>query len=804
MKILTKIAMANNRENKTRSILIMAAVALTTMLITAIGTFGYGGMKGNVENAEILYGNYLGAFSQIEEEQLHEMEKRGEIDQIGLTAYGGEADTKGSSQLLWADEKALIMTNGYAMIREGKIPEKMHEIAASEAFFKQLGYENIEIGDEVIIPVRQNGKQPYQEEHFTVTGILQDGTGAQAQQSSTALISKAYYDDKTAGEDARYTAYFTLGAGVKGDWDEIKALLKDLAAQCGVDSKNLIENNNLISAKYAPTSEVLVPCIFIALIVVIFAAVVIYNIFQIGIARKIQEYGKIKAIGATRKQMKQIIVKEGMSLAVIAVPVGLAAGYFITTWMFNRAMNFAAGASESIRLEEVSLFSPWIILLSAAVSLVTVRVALIRAVKTVASITPVRAFTYEESAANQKGFRKGHKALRITGLIRSDLAANKKRNIITIVMMGLSCILFVAVASIASSIDFEYDARNSVERGDFQIELNYDNSDAVYRENNLDYLLAHDPISESVIEELRNTEGVTKIQTRNYLVFEKGGIKQSVAIFDRQGFEDELGKSGVIGDFSYDTVSRKNGYIYGYSHFMKESGQKIGDEISGTLSGGSSRADYTGTAMGAFGSVSADFIITEDTARKLGVFDNSYAYLWLWCDADARDGLSDKIRQMFDDNEHVYWESYEEAYDISERSGLLLKVFAYAFLILIGIICFLNMANTMIMNVITRKREWGILQAVGMSNRQLGSMLQSEGLLFTVGSVLISLLIGLPAGYAAFVFSKNEGFFGINVYHFPFPEVCAMIGVLFVMQMTLSFVLSRNVKKESVIDRIRY
>ena len=114
------------------------------------------------------------------------------------------------------------------------------------------------------------------------------------------------------------------------------------------------------------------------------------------------------------------------------------------------------------------------------------------------------------------------------------------------------------------------------------------------------------------------------------------------------------------------------------------------------------------------------------------------------------------------------------------------------------------MANTMIMNVITRKREFGILQAVGMSNGQLGKMLQLEGIFFTAGSILISLIIGLPAGYGAFLYSKNEGFFGISTYHFPAAEVLIMVSVLLIMQIILSFVLSKNVKKESIIDRIRY
>ena len=40
-----------------------------------------------------------------------------------------------------------------------------------------------------------------------------------------------------------------------------------------------------------------------------FSVVVIYNIFQVGIVNKIQEYGKIKALGATKKQMKQLIFR---------------------------------------------------------------------------------------------------------------------------------------------------------------------------------------------------------------------------------------------------------------------------------------------------------------------------------------------------------------------------------------------------------------------------------------------------------------------------------------------------------------
>ena len=183
-----------------------------------------------------------------------------------------------------------------------------------------------------------------------------------------------------------------------------------------------------------------------------------------------------------------------------------------------------------------------ILLIAALISLVTVRMALIRAVKTIVSITPVSAIVYEEYTGNKKGYRKGHKALNITGLIKSDLAINKKRNLTTILVMGLSCILFVTISSLASSIDPEYDARNT--------------------ENNLDQILKNNPISREAIQSFEAIDGVTKTQTRNYLTFEEEGIKRTVAVFDREGFESELEKSGVVGDFTYDEVSRADGYVF--------------------------------------------------------------------------------------------------------------------------------------------------------------------------------------------------------------------------------------------------
>lgn len=76
--------------------------------------------------------------------------------------------------------------------------------------------------------------------------------------------------------------------------------------------------------------------VFIAAVVILFSIVVIYNIFYVGMIQKVQEYGKLRAIGMTKKQMKQMIFREGMILSGISIPVGLIVGYFGTDLFLRR------------------------------------------------------------------------------------------------------------------------------------------------------------------------------------------------------------------------------------------------------------------------------------------------------------------------------------------------------------------------------------------------------------------------------------------------------------------------------------
>ena len=76
--------------------------------------------------------------------------------------------------------------------------------------------------------------------------------------------------------------------------------------------------------------------------------------------------------------------------------------------------------------------------------------------------------------------------------------------------------------------------------------------------------------------------------------------------------------------------------------------------------------------------------------------------------------------------------------------------------------------------------------------------------IFTVGTICVALAAGLPLGYALFSYAKHHGIFGMNVYHIPLIPILVMILLVGILQIVLSLVLSSNLKKETLVERIRY
>ena len=744
MKTISRIAYSNDKKNKTRSILIMMSICLTTMLLVIISTVGNGMIRLQKSQAAGSYGSNYGLFVAADGSQLKEVNRRAEIDATGTMCTEGIIKGNENGGFVCMDETArkMLPYNKEYELKEGKYPGGTQEIAAGRAFFSEMGYDDVKVGDTVTLDYRAGMQSEYKPEEFVVSGILYDRDEYTIEASYVAFGSQEFYDEHVAENDRQYNIYFTLNDSANVSMNNIDSVIKQIAAACGIEEKNVIVNDLYLQWVLQPSYETIAVCGVLILAIVLFSVVVIYNIFQVGIANKIQEYGKIKALGATKKQMKQLIFREGIFLTFFSIPVGLLFGFLIAKCGFNwlveqgNLVSTQTGSME-VQNQQVPLFSLPVMLLCIFVSFLTVALALRKPMKIVSRISPIEATRYLENAGTQKkGKRNGRKNVTVFSMAMANVTGNPKRTIGTILTMGFSCVLFVIISNYVGNIDTEHEARLSVNHGQFELQLDYSAEyDERYPENNLDTILTDDPLNDSLIEEIKSIPGVTDVMTREIVSVNLNGTR-----------------------FPADIVSKK---------------------------------DF-------------DFMRQEGVYRSMNPRGTAYGYLWVDCDKKDVASVEQSLNTLISNTSHIKMDTYHAQLQSAEFSSSMMKLGCYLFMAIVGLIGFMNMANTMIMNITTKKQEYGILQAVGMTNKQLNLCLQLQGLIFTVGTICVALIIGLPLGYALFSYAKHNGIFGMNVYHVPLIPILIMIFLVGILQIVLSCVLSSNLKKETLVERIRY
>lgn len=806
---IARLAFSNNIQNKTRSIFVTVSICFTMMLLVIVSSYGYGMLRSQKVNAGLSSGSHYGYIKRADAKQISQMELRGEFDEIGLMAL--TALTQNDGAMYYADETALAFNNMQNRLAEGAYPKKGNEIAAGAAFLKECGVSDPKVGDKVRLQRRFNMETPFEAEEYTISGLVKEnevGTGIYR----AVFVSKEYFEHSVPRQEREYNAYFSLAPFVEINTDNAEEVIKELAVLVGADEKNVNVNKGYLNWYLNAGYETITVCALIIGCIVLFSVLVIYNIFQVGIVQKIREYGKLRAIGATKHQMRKLIFLEGMYMTVIGIPIGLILGIVTASLSFDWLMRLER-VYRPAGYTFVSPISPAIVFLAAVICFLTVCLALYRPIRLVSSVSPVEAVRYQEGSTvkHSRSTRRGKRQMRVFDLTLANLAAQKKRTVMTIITMGLSCTLFVVIANLGGNLDTEYDARKQVEFGDFQIELDYSIGDKAYPENNLDAILKNNPLDQEFLNELRALDGVARVDTQCILcaqLLDKNGQASeksySVLVLDRETFEKELKEGGGEGDFSYDSVSQNSGIVWGMRYFMEEEGIVRGDSKKILLTDGIQEKTMEAQVAGSFGMASADWIITEETYRSLGFAGDPIYKVWISCERKTEASVEGQIRTLLENKEHLEMKTYADVLSTSKTAVGMMKLFAYVLSGMIAVISFLNMANTLVVSAVTRRQEFGLMQAIGMTNAQLNASLQGEGLLFTVGTVAVSMLVGIPCGYGLFRYGKAEQMFGLNQYHLPVRELLVMAIFLALFQTVLSFVLTRSVKRESVIERIRY
>ncbi len=690
-------------------------------------------------------------------------------------------------------------------LTKGNMPANKGEIVLENWILEKLDIKP-EPGETVTLPFTAygtDGKAYTKDYTFKLSGILKDSPVAINWNTSVALVSKDFI---LAIEGSSGPSSHNVDVRLKKKFD-ISSEAIELGRSSGVKDEDIKLNDRYI-AVLAGDGNSLIPYILVALVVLFAAGIVIYNIFNISVAQRIRQFGLLSAVGTTRRQIRKIIRMEGLFLSVAAIPAGLMAGYILSLFVIP-----------SIAQENLSVHTtPIIFPIAAVVCLLSIAISIRKPSRMASSISPVEAIRYNSSEISSKKIaRKGAQPVGITRMAWLNLWRNRKRTLITLLSLIMSGTLFIVVTTILSGMNVQ-NLTDTYATGDFQLTSGYLRLGQWDPDKN--------PLDDGIAGAIRSIDGVNKVETVMY-----------------QGLYLKYDKDFIYTEVKPETGMELNCSLYGYDDaFMEEQLEQVvegkpdlelmknndsvlvtarddgaspfkpGDKVRLKEYFGKSDKDFKEieftvegiikknvTWLG-FSGFGPTFVAHQDTFERLGL-DKRLARICVNADEEKYDAVESALERMADNNAGITYVSQKETNETFERQISGIRFAALSLAGIIGLIGILNLMNTMITGILSRKREIGMLQAVGLSNRQLGRMLQMEGTYFSVISAIISVLAGTGLGYGLFQLFKQEAIYA--EYVFPIGPIIFILIAYTLIQAVITFAVKNNLGRESIIERIR-
>ena len=812
--MITSLAKKRIRYNKSRSLLTIIAIALTTTLLMALGTSAVGLLNFNKQQASAA-SNAHATIKGLTGGQLEKLKNHADIESLETNEIFATIEYgKMNGYLTYSQELKGGIESEAGNIIEGRDAENSDEIVGSKAFFERMNVEP-EVGNTFSISFRVNGEGEIQTRDFTISGIVSERDMSKLDVSDSriaygAKISGTLVEEMIPKEDRTYDAVIRVTGEGQLNYDEICQKINSVAEDIGISENYVNINKDYLVVATDPGTETIQIVTAVALLIVVFSGMVIYSIYYVGVITDVQEIGKLKAIGASKKQIRKLLLCEGMFISAVSIPAGLILGFLIPYIFLPKVMEKGMEVSVmSYDAGDIHMFSLPVLAAVIVVVLLTVYISLLKPMRMAGKVSPVEAMRYQESS-NSRKYRKGYGSVNVFRLAKANLVRNKKRTVVTMVTMGLSCVLFMSMAGILNSMRAEDIADRELEGNDFKIELDYDINDETYPENNLDNINKNNPFSDDLLRQILELDGVEGVNSVHEVpvssdfpssLFDEGRITISDLSMEKaESYKDEIEK----GSIDYSKLVEDHGAVFTRDSFMDEYGFEIGDEIDFTVYDGDRQIPLTVTIQASVDDGGAStFVIPEETYESMGLENNSITELFVAVDDDRYDDVKEALSDVADSNERFSLYSRDEEMDIGAMSVSMVKYPMYAILLMIAVIGFMNLINTMITSIVTRKKELGMLQAIGLSDRQMTRMLSGEGLVFTAGTLAASLTLGNIFGYLIFLWGRDSGFMSVTEYHYPVWESLLLALVLVAGQLLVTWVIGRRMRRESLIDRIR-
>ena len=397
-KIIKEMVQGNLKVHRKRNLLLVLAITLTTILFTSVLEIGFGGMQSIQETQLKLSGAKWDAeLRYLNTDQFHEVNNSNLFETVGcrIPISFVNGTKKHSIEIDYFDSKGMDLY--YLDLEEGKQPKAANEIVVSDKALEELGTQ-AKIGAE--IPVSFTLRDKDYTFNMKLSGWYKTNKNTSylivseefLNQNSDLLQVSYQQDGETAG-----TYFASVCMKNKTNVEQyLEEYVKDLGGQSeDARGKDFIKISiNPISNAGESNSGIILSIILFGCLFVLCGYLLIYNIFDIGVMQDIQEFGMMKTIGMTGKQIKRLMRKQMLFLSCIGITIGLLIGYGLGGLLLPIVLKNWEYSEEELTV--VQSVHPAIFVLTVVFVLITVFLSMRRPSRKAAKYSAIETAKYTE------------------------------------------------------------------------------------------------------------------------------------------------------------------------------------------------------------------------------------------------------------------------------------------------------------------------------------------------------------------------------------------------------------------------
>lgn len=757
------------------SLLILLAVIASTMMTTVIGQ-SVGVLSAmRQQQAIAIGGDRYVTLLQMDEEQTTVLENDPRL------SFAGRSVTLGTAELNALLSLGLTEYQGntaeiyptFSVLKEGKLPENPMEIALPENVLRYLA-DGKQIGDHIHLELSKALRHGIEAESFdfaadfVLVGIMEDNylnytgglvKGIVGEGSAGALLPEEYLyynvDIRTAErKDFRETVEDLVGALQVHELDVLYNVpyLEALGIDPGADGGGTEVSGSAEGFSLLEAAGVMIGALFL-----LAAGLVVVNILKIDTARRIREYGVLRAIGAEEGQLYLLVFLQIALLCVPGIPAGLLAGALsaegilkAATGLLSPEIFLVRDAAELGRLIEENSSGSWAYLaVSAGVTLWALLAAALPAARYAAKTSPVLAME-ERKTRIRRRYRRvkdiRHFERYCAGL---NLRRNTGRTALTVLSLVMSIAVFIVLQGSVSLF----------------------NTAGTVGEHMGDYSIINEQggFSPQELLELSADGQVSSVAAFQFSLYDIDGDGCPVGIafegrlkpgetFQVIGMNKEYMEAGLSDCLSGEALEKLEAgegcvvrnplpLIFDGEEIPRteiHAGENIvvaGEELSvlHTLDG---YERYFSTGNNGFVN-GVQVLVSESLYTGLTEKVNYSELLPSLEEGADREAFDKKMKALAGRVPGTTWLSYEDTDRQLAESFEQIRLLAWGIILFVGLIGLLNIVNTTYTNIHTRIAEIGIQRAVGMSVGSLYRVFLWESAYMGIAASLI----GVAAGY---------------------------------------------------------